>query len=83
MHIFLSVLEFIALSWDGGGGGGGGGGEWVGFGRPQIKCKLCPFTIYSCVMEKGVFMLYFIFHLFRINFLDMPHWILRKISQIM
>ena len=54
-----------------------------GLERPYIKFKLCPFTIYSCVMEKGVFMLYFIFHQFLINLLDMPHRIWRDISQIM
>ena len=53
-----------------------------GLGRPNIKFKLCPFANYSCVMEKGVFVLYFIFHQFRNNLLDMPHRIWRKISQI-
>ena len=38
----------------------------------QIYCclgKLCLFVIYSCVMEKAVFMLYFIFHQFHFK-----HW---------
>ena len=43
----LSVLVFIALSWNGEKDWGGGGG------RPYIKYKLCPFAIYSCVMENG------------------------------
>ena len=51
-----------------------------GLGRPYIKFELCPFAIYSCIKEKGVFVLYFIFHQFRTNLLDMPHWIWRKIS---
>ena len=55
----------------------------VGLGRPYIKLKFCPFAIYSCVMEKGVFMLCFIFHQFRTNLLDMPQLIWRKISQIL
>ena len=59
-------------------------GEGIGgLGEPYIKFELCPFVIYSCVMEKGVFMLYFIFHQFRTKLLDMPHRIWRKISQIM
>ena len=68
--IYCSVLEW-------------GGGEMGGLGRPYIKFKLFLFAIYSCVMEKGVFILFFIFHQFRINLLDMPHRIWRKISQIM
>ena len=61
--------------------GGGGEDGWVGGG--PISYLNCPFAIYSCVMLKGVFMLYFISHQFRINLPDMPHRILRKISQIM
>ena len=69
--IYCSVLEW--------GRGGGGWVEWGGL----ISNLNCPFTIYCCAMEKGVFMLYFIFHQFCINFLDMPHRIWKKISQIM
>ena len=71
----LQILEFIALSWNGGGIGG--------LRRPHIKFELCPFAIYSCIMEKGVYMLYFIFHQFRTNLLDMPYRIWRKILEIM
>ena len=53
----------------------------VGWGRPYIKFELCP--IYSCVMKKGLYVLYFIFHQFHTNLLDMPHRIWRKISKIM
>ena len=61
-----------------------GMGEGIGrLERPYIKFELCPFAIYSCVMEKGVYVLYFIFHQFRTNVLDMPHQIWRKISHIM
>ena len=70
------ILEFIALSWN------GEGDWWVGEAL-YIKFEPCPFAIYSCVMEKGVFVLYYIFHQFRTNLLDMPHRIWRKISQIM
>ena len=54
-------------------------GEGIGgLGRPYIKFELCLFAIYSCIMEKGVFMLYFILHQFRTNLLDMPHQILEE-----
>ena len=66
--IYCSVLEW---------------GEGIGgLGRPSIKFELCPFVNYSSFMEKGAFVLYFIFHQFRTNLLDMPHWTWRKISQI-
>ena len=39
-----------------------GMGEGIGgLGRPYMKFELCPFAIYSCVMEKGVCVLYLIF----------------------
>ena len=72
--IYCSVLEW---------GGGGGARRMGGLGRPYIKFKLCPFAIYSCVMEIGVFKLFFIIHQFRVNLQDMPHRIWRKISHIM
>ena len=56
---------------------------YAGFGRPYIKFELNPFAIYSCVLEKAIFMLYSMFHQDRTNVLDMPHRIWRKISQIM
>ena len=52
---------------------GGGGGAY-------IKFKVCPFAIYSCVMEKGVSMLYFIFHPFGINLLDIAFGVKFHIS---
>ena len=59
-------------------------GEGIGgLGRPYIKFELCPYANYSCIMEKRVFVLYFIFHQFRTNLLDMPHRIWRKISEIL
>ena len=71
-HRFLNLLLCLGM------------GEGFGrLGRRYIKFELCPFAIYSCVMEKGVYVLYFIFHQFRTYLLDMPHWIWRKISQIM
>ena len=71
----LSVWEFIALSWN-------RGGDWWVW-EALYQTELCPFANYSCVMEKGVFVLYFIFHQFRTNLLDMPHRIWRKTPQIM
>ena len=59
-------------------------GEGIGgLGRPYIKFELCPFANYSCFMGKGVFVLYFIFHQFRTNLLDMPNRIWRKISDFL
>ena len=61
-----------------------GMGEGIGrLGRPYIKFELRPFAIYSSVIEKEVYVLYFIFHQFCTNLLDMPHWIWSKIQQIM
>ena len=54
-------------------GSGGLGRPIGGLGRPYIKFELCPFANYSGIMEKGVFVLYFIFHQFHTNLLDMPH----------
>ena len=42
-----SVLEFIALSWNG--------------GRPYVKFKFCPCAIYSCVIEKKGYSCYITF----------------------
>ena len=71
---FWNLLLCLGIVW---------GGRMGGLGRPYIKFKLCPFAIYSCVMENGLFMLYLIFYQFGINLLDMPHQIWRKILQIM
>ena len=56
----------------------------TGLGRPYIKFELSPI----CDLQlrhgkKRVFLSHFIFHQFRTNQLEMPHWIWRKISQVM
>ena len=71
----LAVLEFIALTWN-----GGGGGERMG-GRPYIKFKLCPFAIYSCVKEKGYSCYISFFTNFEDIFTDHVTWCLLAVLE--
>ena len=52
----------------------------VGLGRPKINLELCRFVMYSYVKEKRGIRVFTSIHLFRTNFMDMPHRIWRKIS---